>query len=374
MIPGSTTIGDEGRRLRRILIGLAIVLVVGNLATFVVGRFIQGERVTGPAGSSYVTTALGTAAVAELFASEGLEVTRLRAPYTPDRLDPGDVLVLVEVGFASLTDTESRVIGDFVDQGGRIILAGPDPDGLFAAMGKDLDDLPSWASQGPSSAVSSLDGVDRVPLEGRGRLSGGVGVTSILDGEDGEVVAVDWQEGDGDVIWLADPTPLLNQGLADGDSAGLAMSLAGGRDVVFDEYRHGFGGETFWQLLPENWAGTLLLLGVAVLAGLVAYSRRLGPPEETERHLQPERGAYVESVAAILGRTGPVRESIEPVRLRVRRLLIQRAGLGPDATDDELRVAAGNAGVAPEEIGAALDPLGDPVNAGKALARLSTRR
>ena len=374
MIPGSTTIGAEGRRLRRTLIGLAILLVVGNLATFVISRFIQGERVPGPAGSSYVTTALGTAAVAELFASEGLEVTRLRAPHTSDRLDPSDVLVLVEVGFAGFTDSESRVIGDFVDQGGRIILAGPDPGGLFAAMGRDLDDLPSWAAQGPSSAVSSLDGVDRVPLEGRGQLRGGVGVTSILDGDDGEAVAVVWREGDGDVIWLADPTPLLNQGLAEGDSAGFAMSLAGGRDVAFDEYRHGFGGEGFWQLLPKNWAGTLLLLGVAVLGGMIAYSRRLGPPEETERHLQPERGAYVESVAAILGRTGPVRDSIEPVRRRVRRLLIQRAGLGPDATDDELRDAAGIAGVALEEIGAALDPHGDPVNAGKALARLSMRR
>jgi hypothetical protein len=374
MIPGSTTIGDEGRRIRRILIGLAIVVVVGNLATFVVGRFIQGERVPGPAGSSYVTTALGTAAVAELFAAEGLEVTRLRAPYTSDRLDPNDVLVLVEVGLASLTDSESRVIGDFVEEGGRIVLAGPDPGGLFAAMGKDPGDLPSWTANGPTSASSSLDGVDQVPLEGRGQLIDGVGVTSILHGDEGEVVAVDWQEGDGEVIWLADPTPLLNQGLADGDSAGLAMSLADARDVVFDEYRHGFGGESFWQLLPENWAGTLLLLGVAVLAGLIAYSRRLGPPEDTERQLQPERGAYVESVAAILGRTGPVRESIEPVRLRVRRLLIQRAGLAPDATDDELRVAAGNAGVAPEEVGAALDPLGDPVKAGKALARLSMRR
>jgi len=374
MIPRSTTIGDEGRRLRRILVGLAIVVLVANLATFVVGRFIEGERVPGPPGSSYVTTALGTAAVAELFASEGLEVTRLRAPYTSDRLDPNDVLVLVEVGFASLTDTESSVLADFVDLGGRIILAGPDPGGLFAAMGRDLDDLPSWAADGPSSAVSSLVGVDQVPLEGRGQLKGGVDVSAILVGDQGEVVAVDWGEGDGDVIWLADPTPLLNQGLANGDSAGLAMSLAGGRDLVFDEYRHGFGGETFWQLLPQNWAGTLLLLGVAILAGLIAYSRRLGPPEETGRHLQPERGAYVESVAAILGKTGPVRESIEPVRLRVRRLLIQRAGLGPDATDDELRVAAGNAGVTPEEIGAALDPLGDPVNAGKALARLSMRR
>jgi len=374
VIPRSTTIGPEGRRLRKTLIVLGIIVVVGNLATTVIGRLVRGETVSGPPGSSYVSTALGSAALAELLESEGAVVNRLRHPYTRARLDPSETLALVEVGFSSFTDSEIATVGVFVEQGGRLVLAGSDPARLLATIGVDPEEPPRWAAGGPPTATAATIHVDEVPLGGRGQFTSWGRATPILEGEEGEVVAIEWGLEDGEVVWLADPTPLLNHGLADGDSAGFAMTLMAGRDVVFDEYRHGFGGESFWQLLPDRWAGTLVLLSIAALTGMVAYARRLGPPEDTERRLQPDRAAYVESVAAILGRTGPVREAIGPVRARVRRLLITRAGLGLDATDQELKAAAHDAGLDPDDMEAVLDPLGDPVPAGRALAQLSTRR
>jgi hypothetical protein len=173
------------------------------------------------------------------------------------------------------------------------------------------------------------------------------------------------------VVWLADSAPLLNLGLALGDSAGLAVALLDGQAAVFDEYRHGFGGDSFWQALPDGWAATLLLLAVAGLAGMIAYARRLGPPEELERRLRPDRAAYIESVAAMLGRTGRLNESIRPVRARTRRLLATRAGLGQEPSDDALRRAGLAANLSSDEIEAVLDETGDPIAAGRALTRLS---
>ena len=374
IIPRSTTLGAEGRRPRKVLVVLGLVLIVGNLTAFIVGGLVRGETVAGPPGSSYVTTAFGSAALAELIESEGDGVERLRAPYTTSRLDPTETLLLIEVGLSSFSEAEAAIVGQYLRDGGRLVLAGPDPDRIVASTGKGADEVPAWEPGGPAIAIGTHLDVGEVPLSGRGQFGSSNGATPILEGDEGEVVGVEWTVGRGVFVWLADSTPLQNTGLAGGDSAGLAMTLTGGRDVVFDEFRHGYGGDTFWQLLPDGWVGAIALLTFAAGAWVLAYGRRLGPPEDTERKLQPERAAYVESVAAILGRTGPAREAIDPVRARVRRLLANRAGLGPEATEDELRKAAHDAGVDPGDMEAVLDPLGDPVPAGRALAHISARR
>jgi hypothetical protein len=363
----------EGRRIRKVLIVLGVGLILGNILAMTLGRLLGGDRVGGPAGSSYVTTAFGTAALAELLENEGLTVERLRAPVTPDRLDAKTTLILVEVGVTGLAETEARAVEAFIAGGGWLFLAGPEPSGLIADIAPD-DGPPQWEPDGVQLATSTLPGVGDIPLNGGGSFSESDGAASFLEDEDGVIVGITWDHGAGKVVWLADSTPLLNSGLAGGDSAGLIWSLIGERPVVFDEYRHGFGGDTFWQLLPDGWAAALILLMVAALAWMVSYSRRLGPPEETTRKLQPERALYVESVAAILGRTMNIEDSIKPIRARFRRLLSTRAGLGPNPLDHDLRDAATALGLTAAEVNAALDDTGDPVLAGKALSQLSTRR
>jgi hypothetical protein len=373
VIPKSTTITPEGRRIRKTLIILGIVLILGNLFTVTVGRLLRGDRVGGPPGSSYVTTAYGAAALAELLEDEGLTVDRLRAPFTPDRLDAATTLILAEVGVSGLADPEARAVDGFIREGGWMLLAGAEPSGLLSVIAPD-DGPPQWEPDGTQLATSALPGVGGIPLDGSGSFSESDGADSFLEDDDGVIVGITWDHGAGKVIWLADSTPLLNKGLAEGDSAGLVWSLIGERPVVFDEYRHGFGGDTFWQLLPDGWAGTLALLAVAGLAWMISYSRRLGPPEETTRKLQPERALYVESVAAILGRTMNIEDSIKPIRARFRRLLSTKAGLGPNPSDDELKSAAEALGLTATDVNAALDDTGDPVLAGKALSQLSSRR
>lgn len=370
VIPRSTTITPEGRKIRAGLLWSAALVAVVNLAVWILGSLTTGERISGPDGSSYVTTAYGSAALAELYAGEGESVTRLRSPYTTPRLRPNQTLLLVEVGFGEFAEPELAALTSFLDEGGRLVLAGPAPDELLDVLGEDV---PVWQVGGPTSATASdaLAGVGVVPLTGAASFAETGQAVSFLTASDGTSVGAGWEVGSGAVAWLADAAPLLNLGLGRGDSAGLAVALIGGREAVFDEYRHGFGGDSFLQALPGRWAGALLLGGVAGLALLIAYGRRLGPPEDVERKLRPDRAAYIESVAALLGRTKRLNESVKPIRIRVRRLLAIRAGLGQEPTDDEVRQAGRVANLGDEEIEAVLDETGDPLAAGRALAQLS---
>jgi hypothetical protein len=370
MIPPSTTLTPEGRKIRTRLLLAAALIVLVNLAVFLGGKLTAGQRVAGPDGSTYVTTAFGTAALAELLEGEGLIVSRLRAPFTASRLQPAQTLLLVDIGFAGFAASELTSVNGFLEEGGRLVLAGAVPDDLLEVLGGDL---PEWESAGPTMAFATGDlaGVGEVPLSGAGSFSRTGRTTAVLSADDGTPVSVTWSLGAGSITWLADPTPLMNVGLARGDSAGLAVALVQGRPAVFDEYRHGFGGESFWQALPDGWTATLLLLAVAGLAALIAYARRLGPPEMVERQLRPDRATYIESVAAILGRTRRLNESIGPVRARARRLLASRAGLTQAAPDDALRRAGEAANLTTEQIDAVLDESGDALTTGRALARLS---
>jgi hypothetical protein len=346
-----------------------VAVLAGNLVVAVAGRLDAGGRTAGPSGSSYVTTANGTAAWAELLETEGRSVTRLRGPYRDDRLDPAATLVLAEIGFAAFARPELSELADFVAAGGWLLLAGPDPGELLEAVSVDP---PEWSFEGVDAARAdpSLADVDLILLSGSGSISELGEAQPILVADDGTVVAVRWQRERGTVVWLADALPLLNRSLAEGDSAGLAMALTGGRDVVFDEFRHGFGGDSLWQSLPDRWQTALTLLVVAALATMIAYGRRLGPPEEIERGLQPDRAQYVESVAAILARTGRLHEAAHPVRDRGQRLLAARGGLPALPSDEQWRRAGEEAGLTTTEVEALIDPTGDLVEAGRALSKL----
>ncbi len=370
MIPPSTTLTPEGRKIRTLLLVAAALIVLVNLAVFVGGKLTAGQRVAGPDGSTYVTTAFGTAALAELLEGEDLTVSRLRAPYNASRLTPETTLLVVDIGFAGFAASELTAVTRFLEEGGRLVMAGPVPDDLLDVLG---DGLPEWKPSGPASAFGTEDlaGVGEVPLSGAGSFSQTGRVTPLLSADDGTPVGVAWSLGGGSITWLAYPTPLMNVGLARGHSAGLAVALVGGRPAMFDEYRHGFGGESLWQALPDGWTATIILLTVAGLAALTAYARRLGPPEMVERQLRPDRAAYIESVAAILGRTRRLNESIRPIRARARRLLAARAGLTQEASDDAFRRAGEAANLTTDEVEAVLDESGDAVATGRALARLS---
>ena len=197
---------------------------------------------SGPALSSYATTARGLAAWAELLERDGHAVTQVRRPLGSVRL-PTQATLVVLGSTQLLSAGDAHAISVFLQHGGRLILSG---------------------------------------------------------------AARDRAVGDGGrVIGLADPAFLENDELARGSNALRALTLAGppSRPVYFDEVIHGYGPATGLAALPERWWFAFALMALALAAFALSRAVRLGGSDPlTPEPLSP-RSAYVDAIAQALVRT-----------------------------------------------------------------------
>jgi hypothetical protein len=178
---------------------------------------------------------------------------------------------------------------------------------------------------------------------------------------------------------VADASILSNAFLDRADNAAFAVAAAGPTDrpVVFAEYGHGYGHRRGVRALPAAWRRLLLVAALAVAVAMWARGKRLGPPDRDDTVRPPPRVAYVEALAATLVRTGNREEGVRPVRDEARALVLARAGLPPDAGDDEFRRAAAAVGLSPATVQALLQPVrndDDVVAVGQARASLEGRQ
>lgn len=338
MIPTSTTITDEGRRLRRTLMWVGGLVVLLNLLVWLGGFFSSGGAVTGPDGSSYVTTRAGTAALAGTLERLGYEVERIRSPLDEVPLDPSGTVVLAEVATAEYSAAELNHLEALMLNGGRVVLVG-----RVDAAGRLLADSPGWRSQGAPSARPAGSLTDRSIGEVTLSRFGSLDVTAeddpVLVADDGRMIATERPVGEGYFVWLADAFPMQNQGLATASTAVAAVTILDPNGpVYFDEFHHGYRDEGgFWSLIPARWQTVLMMAGVVALLGLVAYGRRFGPPYDRRRRLPPGRELYLDSVAGILHRSGDTATALASIRAHAR-LLLDREGAG-SALDPEARRA-----------------------------------
>ena len=357
----------------------------GLLALAVLSSFLPGGGANpGPSpSSSYSTKPDGLAAYAELLTRFGRPVKRLRGDVDPGLLDPGMTVVALDT--PNLSRREARHLRQFVQAGGRLLAGGS---GADEWLGTVLDEPPSPSGEGLASAeplrdAAEVDGIRTVKAARRGSWEK-VGEMVPVLGRRGLVLAATAPAGQGQVVALADPSPLQNRLLDQADNAAFGLNLTGGRAVRFLEGPHGYGRGEGLAALPRRWRLALAGLGLAAAVWLLARSRRLGPPEEEARPLPPPRRVYIEAMASTLGRTKRPLEASAPVRARARRMLAERAGLPPERDGHELRQAAAAFGLPPDEIEAVAGAPAEagPGNralpeeqailaAGRALARLS---
>lgn len=314
----------EERLARGVVIFIAVVVGL-NLLILGVRAITRSETVTGPPGSTFVTSADGTAALFELYQRVGLAPERLTTGMSSRTLNPNDTLFILEPGFIEIADTERLAVDDFLEAGGRLVISGAFATGL---LGETFEDAPVW-DFGELSAKATPVFPD-VPAAGVGSVNASTlggwvepkGFLPVLVDEFGVPVLIEAKFGDGTVVWLSEVSFVANRNLGDLDNAALAVALTGGRKPVFNEVIHGAGESA--GLLPDRWRTAFWLALAAVAVGLVAYGYRTGPPEEEARRLDPERVGYVESVAGIMARTGNQRQALSPIRTTARRLLAGR--------------------------------------------------
>jgi hypothetical protein len=197
---------------------------------------------SGPALSSYATTARGLAGWAELLQRDGHAVRQIQKPLASVRL-PADGTLVMLGGGGELTAADGHAIAAFVRRGGWLVV-----------------DTTAGAHAGA----------------GRGR-----------------------------VIGIPDPRFLENDELARGANAFRALTVAGppSRPVLFDEAIHGYGPAVGLAALPERWWFAFVLLALALGAFALSRARRLGGSDPVAPPQASPRTAYVDALAEALVRT-----------------------------------------------------------------------
>ncbi len=284
----------------------------------------------GPAGSSYATAPAGAAAYAELLrARRARGRSALREPLA----EAGEIGRSSCSSRSTSTRRRRRAIGRRVRDGMRLVAGG----GATGWLRDVLAEPPAKGDGAPGRARGRRRGAgDRrgsaaVRLPRAAASWAQLGQTEPLLATASGPVAVAAGQGEGRVVLLADPTPLLNGALADADNAAFALDAAPAGRVAFLESIHGYPTPGCARSPTARSGRCSASRRRAPLVWSMA--RRLGPPEDEERGSR-RRGA-----------TTPRRSPPRSRRAATRR------GCGPRRRGSEWRPPApGSIPTSPEQL------------------------
>ncbi len=345
-------------------VALAVLVIIGGLNTL-------GRAPGGPTLSSYATDGAGLAAYEELLATTGRATSQLREPLDEKAQPPNVTLIAIGQTFSR---SEARALGRFLSGGGRVIVGNPEAEDALSAAG--VDDV-FWNADGAAvtrpAAVAPFIGVRTVRGDGFGQWKGRAARPVLTDGN--HITAISVAVGEGELIALADPSPITNKWLGVADNAGFGVALAGdeNRPVVFAEYGHGFGVRDGLGAIPSRWKAAFWFAAVAAIVGALSAAKRFGPPEPEPATVTPARVLYVESLASTLARTRDYDAAMTPLKRRAKSLIARRSGVSNLDDPDELARTAGAVGLSAEDVDALTSAVAsdlDVLALGRVVAKL----
>lgn len=294
------------------------------------------------AADGYSRSALGHAALVRWLRELGEPVVQLRMARP---IEPCGLLVFAEP--RALQSDDAARIEDWIDAAGATLIVLPkrtgraDPDRADWVASVEL--LPPADVDAVFEEIASIVGVpvppvvrvaaptswQALPAYGTPTLTGPVQLLA----DQGTVEPWIWCPDGvllgaiGDLVVLADPDVLNNQGLPRGDNARIVLAalrrLRGDGTVVFDETLHGHRIEpSVWHALgtfPLVLVPIHLLLLLA-LVGWIAMDR-FGPVQPAPRAIAAGKQFLIDNVAVLLARAGHHGHAVR----RYRRLCVRRA-------------------------------------------------
>jgi hypothetical protein len=344
-----------------------VALAALALALLVVTAAMVRPTTPQPTLSVRSTDATGGRALALWLESLGYSVGELAGEgYTIDG-DIGGLFILAPA--TPFDDDAVDAVVDWVERGGQLVIvttSGPrrllDRFDLRLRFAGDR-----LAEAVPAQPVLLAPPVERVRVDTWEALERQEGLAPwLVAGE--RVVLGSRPYGEGQVIVLTSERPLSNEGLADPESAALALNLVGrlppGARVAFDEYHHGFvSGATrgLWQLLVANYWGWAVIYAVGLCyIYLWLRGRRFGAP--LIRAAAPRRSVaeYVESLGALYRRAGQRGYVADRLADQLKRELATGLGLNPRLPDEAFAQAVADRRATPAgPLSAALARLRD---------------
>jgi hypothetical protein len=329
--PTSTPAGRRSRRGResspvrrwvRVVVIVIVVLIGVNLVLSALNAQSGESARSGPAGSSYTTTANGIAAYLELLGGYGRSPVRSRADQLGDGLDVRDAAILWSAPGGSVSTSSAKRLLHFVEGGGQLVVGVGNSYGFLSTItGEALDREPvlgrTFVAQPGELEIQQVRNV---------QTAGGYVFVNphapVLVGTTSAALAVLYKIGAGRVVVVADPSVFENRLLAAADNARFSLAVLGRveRQAVFLERVHGFAHEgEGLDAIPTGWKIALAGLLLAVLLCVLSRGRRIGPPEDQGRAAAPARDSYVRALATTLEKARRPDAAFEPTYARRNR-------------------------------------------------------
>lgn len=229
------------------------------------------------------------------------------------------------------SEADADTLAAWVRAGGRLILVGQDTLDLATGIGELTGDVSADTTSVVSPVFPSpyTSGVGEIVAgSGRFTLDAPQWVALFADGH-GAAVATR-RFGAGEVVWLADVTPVGNTGIGQRDGAAFAVRLAvagGPGPVYFDEYHHGLSAQaTAWTRIGAGGRAALVLLFAAIAVFLLARGRRIGPAIARPELPAARGSAYIPQLAELYRTAGARAEALASLEDGLSRAIARRYG------------------------------------------------
>ena len=325
---------------RKLLIGAAAIVLLLAMTAALVGT--EGPRPS-VYPSSYSAGSDGAKAAFLTLQNLGYRTERWLEP--PQALSAQDSLLILADPMIRPSRDERLALRRYVESGGKILATGISSDmlvpdaaaGMNNVLSVEWKDFPALF---PRALTRGADSITLVPLA---RWTGSGARFIPLYGTTESPVAVAYQLGRGQVLWLAASTPLTNAGIQRSGNLELLLNFAGSprrTRILWDEYFHGQGRSLadYFERTPLPWG--LAQLGVLLAMALLAFSRRSGPVHPLARDSRLSSLEFIDTLGGLYQRAHATRGAVEVAYQRFRFLLAKRLGMSLTATDADLAQAA----------------------------------
>lgn len=328
-----TRVAAAGRSLRRmdtrLVVTAAIIAVLAGAYSLVIALAQRQYSQELPIASVNSSSPEGLQSLYLYLGELGVDARSL------EQFDPlpekGTIVIASDTFLIkSPTEADAERLSRWVEDGGRVVLAGPVAIEAFAGdLAGGVGTVPvDPASDVPATPTIYASGVKSASF-GPVELTGVGGDWVTIAGKRGDYAATR-RFGEGEVIVLASTYPLTNEGLGEKNNARLATLLTAGgtRPLFFDEYHQGYarGGSMWDRLNPGGRIGVLFALA-AVAIVLVARSRRLGPPIPQPQVATARTGAYIGQLAEVYRSAGARAHALSVLEDALVRSLRRRHGM-----------------------------------------------
>jgi hypothetical protein len=169
--------------------------------------------------------------------------------------------------------------------------------------------------------------------------------------------------GAGRVVWLAAPTPFMNEHIRQADNLQFLLNVAGTpgeRLVLWDEHYHG-NTRSLWSYAvntPLPWMGGQA--GLILASAVFAFGRRRAPVRPRVEVPRTSSLEFIDMLSALYRRAKAAPAAVAAARGRLLRAITAVCGVSADRGDDVLaRAVAARLGIDPQAVARTLSISGN---------------